>query len=353
MRSSFGRTRPVTRAEGRAKMAEPRVPGGPLGREGAQDASQPATGLSVGEAGGVVTAAATDPAGERVLVDPRPGVGASESRRRRGRAGRVARLGAGLGALALTATACDVPNFGFPNGVTNQTPRILNLWKGSSIAALAVGVLVWGLIFYAIIAFRKRSDELPRQVRYNLPVEVLYTVVPLVVVAGLFYYTARDEIEINKVSDNPDVTVNAIGFRWNWQFRYTDTGQKGGDVVEVTGQPDQPAVLVLPEGRSVKFVLTSPDVIHSFWVPEFLFKRDVVPGRINTFEVTPTKTGTFIGRCAELCGADHDKMDFYVKVVPAAEYDKFIAERESASSNAAGAPELTTAGSGTTTGSGQ
>nr|WP_307875035.1 cytochrome c oxidase subunit II [Frankia nepalensis] len=271
----------------------------------------------------------------------------------RGRAGRALRLGAGLSVLALTATACGVPNFGFPDGVTNHSARILNLWKGSAIAALAVGVLVWGLIFYAIIAFRKRSEALPRQVRYNLPVEVLYTVVPVVVVAGLFYYTARDEIEINKLSDDPDVTVNVVGFRWNWQFRYMDTGQSGGDVVEVTGQPGQPAVLVLPEGRTVQFVLTSPDVIHSFWVPEFLFKRDVVPGRINRFEVTLTKTGTFIGRCAELCGTDHDKMNFYVKVIPGDEYDRFIAERESGGATAAGIPALTSAGSGATTGSEQ
>jgi cytochrome c oxidase subunit II len=210
--------------------------------------------------------------------------------------------------------------------------------------------MVWGLIFYAIIAFRKRSDVLPRQVRYNLPIEVLYTVVPFVVVAGLFYYTARDETKIDHLSKNPDVTVNVVGFRWNWQFRYMDTGKNGGNLVEVTGQPGRPAVLEIPEGRSVRFVLTSPDVIHSFWVPEFLFKRDVVPGRINQFEVTPDKTGTFIGRCAELCGQGHDQMDFYVKVVPAAEYDKFISERETAVATAAGAPALT---AGTTSGSGQ
>jgi cytochrome c oxidase subunit 2 len=275
--------------------------------------------------------------------------------RRRPRARRAMRIGAAFGALALLATACDVPNFGFPDGVTNQTPRILNLWQGSSIAALAVGVLVWGLIFYAVIAFRKRSDVLPRQVRYNLPVEVLYTVVPLVIVAGLFYYTARDETAIDKMSKNPDVTVNVVGFRWNWQFRYMDTGKNGGDVVQVTGQPGVPPVLVLPEGRSVRFVLTSPDVIHSFWVPEFLFKRDVIPGRLNQFEVTLTKTGTFVGRCAELCGVDHDKMTFYVKVVPGPEYDKFISARETATVSAAAAQPAAaiTAGSGTTTGSGQ
>ncbi|OAA28305.1 cytochrome c oxidase subunit 2 [Frankia sp. EI5c] len=254
-----------------------------------------------------------------------------------------ARMGAMLAAVGLLATACDVPNFGFPEGVTNHTPRILNMWQGSVIAALAVGVFVWALIFYAVVVFRKRSDVLPRQVRYNLPVEILYTVVPVVIVAGLFYYTARDESEITKLSDNPDVTVNVIGFRWNWQFQYLDTGKTpGSNQVEVTGRPGEAPVLVLPEGRSVRFVLTSPDVIHSFWVPEFLFKRDVVPGRINEFELTATKTGTFVGRCAELCGTDHDRMTFYVKVVPGAEYDRFIEERETAAISAAPSSGATT-----------
>ena len=309
MRSSFGRNRPL-----------------PVG----DDMSPPATDLPMSSAEDVAPAARTP----------------------RRRAGRVVRLGAGLGVVALTVAACGTPNFGFPadgdGHVTNQTPRILNLWRGSAIAALAVGILVWGLIFYAIIAFRKRSDDLPRQVRYNLPVEVLYTVVPVVIVAGLFYYTARDETKIDKLSSNPAVTVDVVGFRWDWQFRYMDTGQNGTNVVEVTGQPGQPPVLVLPEGRSVRFELTSPDVIHSFWVPAFLFKRDVIPGRVNQFELTPTRVGTYIGRCAELCGSGHDQMDFYVKVVPAADYDAFISQQEHATATAA-APAL----SGTTTGSEQ
>jgi len=315
VRSSFGRTRPV------------RVPGGALGRPVEGDASPLATGPSA------VDAKSTPVAG------------------RSGRARRTVRLGAGLGVLAVAATACSEPRFGFPGGATVQSHRILNLWQGSAIAALVVGVMVWGLIFYAIIAFRKRSEALPRQVRYNLPVEVLYTIVPFVVVAGLFYYTARDETKIDHLSKKPDVTVNVVGFRWNWQFRYMDTGKNGGNLVEVTGQPGRPAVLEIPEGRSVRFVLTSPDVIHSFWVPEFLFKRDVIPGRINQFEVTPDRTGTFIGRCAELCGQGHDQMDFYVKVVPPDQYDRDMAQRESATTTAAAAPALATAG--TTTGSGQ
>jgi cytochrome c oxidase subunit 2 len=252
-----------------------------------------------------------------------------------GRAGRGRRrlwTGAALAVLGLAATACDVPNFGFPDGVTNQSPRILNLWQGSSIAALAVGVFVWGLIFYAIIVFRKRTDELPRQIRYNLPVEVLYTLVPVVIISGLMWFTGRDEIQIDKLSDHPDVAVEVVGFRWQWQFRYIHPGtpDDNGVPIEVTGRPGEPPVLVLPQNRTIRFAETSPDVIHSFWVPDFLFKRDVVPGRVNQFELSVTKTGTFIGRCAELCGADHDRMIFYVRVVPEDEYDRFISERQHA-----------------------
>ncbi len=113
-------------------------------------------------------------------------------------------------------------------------------------------------------------------------------------------------------------------------------------------------MLVLPQNRSIRFVESSPDVIHSFWVPEFLFKRDVIPGRVNQFELTVTKTGTFIGRCAELCGTDHDRMNFYVKVVPQAEYDTFIADRENAVISATPAASTTgTAATTATTGSGQ
>jgi cytochrome c oxidase subunit 2 len=240
------------------------------------------------------------------------------------------RAGAAAAVLGLVAAGCDVPNFGFPDGVTNHSPRILNIWQGSAIAALAVGVFVWGLIFYAVVVFRKRSDALPQQIHYNLPVEVLYTMVPVVIVAGLFYYTARDEIEIDRLSAAPDVTVNVVGFRWNWQFKYDDPGtpDDNGVPIEVTGQAGTPPVLVLPVNRTIRFVESSPDVIHSFWVPDFLFKRDVVPGRINQFELSVTKTGTFVGRCAELCGADHDRMTFYVKVVPGDEYDRFISERQ-------------------------
>ncbi len=215
-------------------------------------------------------------------------------------------------------------SLGFPHPITDQGKGIFDLWLGSVGAALIVGLFVWGLILYAVVRYRKRTDELPRQVRYNLPIEVLYTVIPFVIIAVLFYYTAVTENSIDKISKNPAVTIGVIGFQWNWTFNY-EGGNPATTDPSVTGAPGQPAELVLPTGRSIRFVETSNDVIHSFFVPAFLFKRDVIPGRLNQFEVTIRQEGTFIGRCAELCGEKHDRMDFRIKVVSPQEYDTFIA----------------------------
>ena len=225
-------------------------------------------------------------------------------------------------------------SLGFPHPITDQGKSIYDLWLGTVAAATVVGLVVWGLIFYSVVRYRKRSDELPRQVRYNLPVEVLYTVIPFVIVAVLFYYTAVSENDVNKISKKPDVTIGVIGFQWNWTFNYED-GDPATVDPSVTGVPGQPAQLVLPTNRTIRFIETSNDVIHSFYVPKFLFKRDVIPGRTNQFEITIRQTGTFIGRCAELCGEKHDRMNFYVRVVTPQQYDAFIASQRPGASAAA------------------
>jgi len=228
------------------------------------------------------------------------------------------------GLVMLTASGCsqqDVDEWrrlGFPEPATQEAPRILTLWQGSWAAAIAVGLVVWGLIIWSSIFHRKKGEDLPPQVRYNLPVEAIYTIVPFIIILVLFYFTARDQSELLKLRDDPDVTVNVVGKRWSWDFNYIE------EDVYATGTPEERPTLVLPEGERVRFELTSPDVIHSFWVPAWLFKLDVIPGRVNKFEVTPDKQGTFAGRCAELCGVDHSRMLFTVRVVDRAEYDAFI-----------------------------
>jgi cytochrome c oxidase subunit II len=210
-----------------------------------------------------------------------------------------------------------------PEPVTDSGRRILSLWQGSWIAAWIVGAFVWGLILWAVVAYRRRGDHLPAQTRYNVPIEVLYTVVPLIIVAVLFYFTARDQTEIMAISgDDREVhVVNVNAIRWSWQFNYAEAGPDA----TVTGTPQQAPTLYLPVGERVRFVLTTSDVNHSFWVPAFLMKLDHIAGRVNQFEVTPEKEGTFPGRCAELCGRDHSRMLFQVKVVSPDEYQRQIA----------------------------
>jgi cytochrome c oxidase subunit 2 len=239
-----------------------------------------------------------------------------------------ARLIPAAALIALFTAGCDARDayekafyLGLPEPMTHQADVIYETWLGSVAAALGVGFFVWGLIFFAVIRYRKTSDELPRQVRYNLPIEVLYTVVPFVIISVLFYYTAVNENFVNKTEKNPDLIVDIVGFQWNWQFQYPK------EKVQVTGSLTQPAVMVLPADKRIRFVETSPDVIHSWFVPAFMFKRDVVPGRANSFEIKikPQAAGhTYIGRCTEFCGEKHSRMNFFVKVVTQAEFDAYL-----------------------------
>ncbi|HEX6470314.1 MAG TPA: cytochrome c oxidase subunit II [Streptosporangiaceae bacterium] len=260
-------------------------------------------------------------------------------KRRTGSTARRRRALTSVGLLALLVPAVagcsgQAARLGMPDPVTVQGKRILTLWQGSWVAAFAVGGVVWGLIIWAVLFHRKRSDDLPPQVRYNMPIEFLYTVVPFIVIAVLFYFTARDENFIQKTSARPDVVVNVTAFQWSWQFDYpdpndphwTDPTANPKIVASVVGVAGQKPVLEVPAGKKVLFNLESKDVIHSFWVPSFLYKLDVMPGYHNHFEVTPTKIGTYEGRCAELCGVDHSRMLFQLKIVSPAEYQTFLAQ---------------------------
>jgi cytochrome c oxidase subunit 2 len=223
-----------------------------------------------------------------------------------------------------------------PPAVTENGKVVTSLWIGAWIAALAVGCLVWGLIGWCVVAYRRRRDdnELPVQLRYNIPIEILYTVVPIFMVVVLFYYTARDESELVNTKKDADVTINVVGKQWSWDFNYVedDTHEAGAQAI-LTGEPgaqETIPTLYLPVRERIEFVLTARDVIHSFWVPAFLQKLDMIPGRVNAFQVVPTQEGTFKGKCAELCGTYHSHMLFNVKVVPRAEYDRHMDELRAA-----------------------
>lgn len=232
-----------------------------------------------------------------------------------------------VGTVVLTGCSSETnaqwKRLGLPEGASDRTEDVRSLWIGAWIAALIIGVMVWGLILFAVVRYRKRNDKAPRQTRYNLPLEVLYTLAPFAIIGVLFFYTIEHGNRVTAMSDDPAHTINVVGQQWQWTFNYKETvdGQEG---VWETGTLDQPAQLWLPVNESVHFDLTSPDVIHSFWVPSFYFKLDVIPGRTNKLELTPTKTGTFAGKCAELCGLYHSRMVFSVKVVTADEYQAHL-----------------------------
>jgi cytochrome c oxidase subunit 2 len=234
--------------------------------------------------------------------------------------------------------------FGWPDGISPQANRMYDLWIGSVIAALVVGFFVWGLIFWCIIRYRKRGEELPPQTRFNMPLEFLYTVIPFLVIAVLFYYTAVVQTYVNKTTKDPDVTVEVVAFKWNWKFSYQKVRDSQGELAEPKGPDGQPIttigasdyvpVLVLPVGKRIRFEEESKDVVHSFWVPELLFKRDVFPGDHlrNKFEVTVDREGAWVGRCAELCGAYHSMMNFEVRTVSQADFERYLQARRAGQS---------------------
>ncbi len=233
-----------------------------------------------------------------------------------------------ISALVLSGcTANEAFFFDLPEPASQEATIIQNLWNGSWIAAWAVGIVTWGLMIWAAIAYRRRhANEVPEQTKYNIPIELLYTVVPLIMILGLFWFTARDQSEIMTLSNEEQQTVGVVGFQWSWAFNYLDE-----DVYDIgmpfgEGSTGEPPTLYLPVDEKIRFELNSPDVIHSFWVPAFLFKMDVIPGKTNVFELTPDRVGTYAGKCAELCGVDHARMLFQVAVVERSEFNAKMAE---------------------------
>lgn len=237
------------------------------------------------------------------------------------------------GALVLTGCSPEVEKGWLPTerGTTNHTDRIMDLWVNSWIAALVVGIITWGLIVWCLVAYRRRKGTVgfPRQTSFNLPLEVFYLTIPLFMVLVFFYFTDRDQQAIDDRSQPADVVVDVRGKQWAWDFNYkkgdvvTEDLHEAGVQAHLTGKEvdkEKLPTLYLPVNKSVDLELNARDVIHSFWVPAFLQKRDMIPGKTNYIRFTPTKEGTYDGKCAELCGEYHSEMLFRVKVVSESEF---------------------------------
>jgi cytochrome c oxidase subunit II len=215
-------------------------------------------------------------------------------------------------------------------GVTNHTDMIVNFWNGSWIVLWIVGLIAWGLMFYAVIVYRRRKGDntMPPQMRYNNPIEALFTVVPLVLVIGFFAFTADTMEKIERPVDS-EINIQVIGKQWSWDFNYLDNNvYETGIQSQFDGELGSEAALptlYLPVNTSVKIELKSRDVVHSFWVIDFLYKKDTFPGKTNYMYFTPQREGTYQGKCAELCGEYHSMMLFNVKVVSRAEFDSQMA----------------------------
>jgi cytochrome c oxidase subunit 2 len=185
-------------------------------------------------------------------------------------------------------------------------------------AAALVGVYVYVCIFWCLFAYNRRRRPAAASFTGNPPIEIAYVAIPLALVIWLFAVTLRAEVPMDRVARNPDGIVGVAAFRWSWRFAYAE-----GRIVTV-GTPFAPPTLYLPVNRTTEIDLTTDDVNHSFWVPAFLFKRDAIPGMTNRFDITPTRTGTFLGRCAQFCGLEHALMTFRVRVVSASAFDAFV-----------------------------
>ena len=239
------------------------------------------------------------------------------------------------GVTSLVGTALDPP-------ITQEAEDVDRVWDLFLYLGLAVLAFVVALIFYVIVRYRRRDDTLPRQKHYNIPVEVTYTAIPLLVVLGLFAVTVVSVNAFEDTDGDPDLVVDVTAFQWQWSFEYPDAG-----VTVIGGPDDETPTLVLPAESTVQFDLRSLDVVHSFWVTAFRFKRDIIPGSPSSFTVDlGDQVGDYqnAGICAEYCGLDHAYMRFGVQVLAPADFDAWLAEQAAAGGVVDGGDQVTTDG---------
>jgi cytochrome c oxidase subunit 2 len=251
-------------------------------------------------------------------------------------------------ALALAGTVllagCAGGSF---TGATAQSRPVHHLYMILFVVATAIFLLVEGLILWAVVRYRRRDDALPPQFHGNNLLEVGWTLGPLIIVAVLFVLSFQVINKVDAEASNPAVTVNVTGFQWQWEFTYAgekvqvEQGQPPQDL-SIKGTTAKPPQIYLPVGETIHFNEQSKDVIHSLYIPEFLFKRDLIPGHTNSFQITISKPGVYHGQCAQFCGLAHGQMHFYIHGVSRPEYDAWLADQKKKAES--GCPEDTTPG---------
>ena len=247
--------------------------------------------------------------------------------------------------LALTSISVASAQSGQPNGITDEARKMHDLWVFTLVIAVVVFVAVESAIVFAIIRYRKKSDDLPAQTHGSTVIEIIWTTIPVIIVMALFSYSFVVLREVENKADPEDLTVEVQGFQFQWAFKYrmNDLGTNTPDreaegVITITGTAADIPILRIPVDEPVEFALASDDVIHSFYVKDFLYKLDVIPGRDNRFVVIPREVGSYDAQCAELCGVDHGLMRFRLEVMTRADFDAWVAEQAPASDSVQAAP---------------
>jgi cytochrome c oxidase subunit 2 len=257
-----------------------------------------------------------------------------------------------LGALAATALpvilgGCQLPTFYAYRGSTTQGHDEFVLWSWTIIASLVVGAIVTVLIVWSVIRYRRRSDEMPRQFQYHTGFEIVYIVVPVIMVLVLFGFTVVTENNVDAVTPHPALKVHVTAFQWGWKYQYPDNVSVTGvttedpDPVGLNGGPCAPAVdclgpgLIVPAGQTTRITLNSQDTIHGFYVPAFNFSRYAQPGITNQFDLTVPHPGVYRAQCTQLCGLYHSLMFFHVVALPPAQFRAWLSSQQQTATVAA------------------
>ena len=257
-------------------------------------------------------------------ADTSDGVAASATRNR------WKRLATGLAIGApLVLGGCNFyPTYGASRGATTQWQDTFKLYSGMMTTGIIIGGFVGILILFTVVRYRRNSDAMPRQIHENIPIEIVYTAIPVLVVAFLFLFTVLTENNVDAtVANNARITttgtpvlqVKVTAFQWGWRFDYPNNNVSvSGDVTN--GPGGLGPQMVLPVGETVQVLLVSNDVIHGFYVRDFNFSRYALPGVDNRFDLNLVKTGLHTGQCTQICGLYHSEMLFTVKGVTPSEF---------------------------------
>ncbi len=226
---------------------------------------------------------------------------------------------AALACLAILTTAC------VPEAATSQGRDVAWLYNIFMLASAGVFVIVIGLLTWSIIRYRGqpgRDVEMPTPTRGNVTLEVIWWSLPAALVVVLAVLTVGVLGQVDAREDDPGVVVRVHAFQWGWEFTFPDA-----DVV-VSGTAADPPRIELPTGETIAFEITSQDVVHSFWIPRFLIKRDAVPNRPNRFDVVIEEQGTYGGQCGEFCGLLHSRQLFEIDAVSRSHFDAWLTEQQ-------------------------